>query len=123
MDRNDKGSSVIFLGKNSAKMTVPRMTMHKISINVHCVEVGTSPDGAEDRAQRFWAGEIARIEFKADDLEVAFFKTLIAKATHFHLHHFRQFARKITYMHTRAAVDVRRILVCEEKDFHGPPIE
>ena len=123
MDGNDKGNSVILLRKNSAKMTVPRMTMHKIRINVRCVEVGASPHSAENRAQWLWAGKIALVELKTDDLEVAFFKTLIAKATHFHLHHFRQFARKITYMHTRAAVDVRRILVCEEKDFHGPPIE
>jgi len=116
MDRNDKGSSAILLGKNSAKMTVPRMTMHKIRINVRCVEVGTSPDGAEDRAQWLWTGKITLVDLETDDVEVAFVKTLIAKATHFHLHHFRQFARKITYMHTRAAVDVRRVFVCQEKD-------
>ena len=92
------------------------MTMHKIRINVRCVEVGASPHSAENRAQWLWAGKIALVELKTDDLEVAFFKTLIAKATHLHLHHFRQFARKITHMHTRAAVDVRRILVCQEKD-------
>jgi hypothetical protein len=26
-------------------------------------------------------------------------------------------------MHACAAVDVRRIFVCEKQDFHGPPIE
>jgi hypothetical protein len=26
-------------------------------------------------------------------------------------------------MHTCAAVDMRRIFICEKQDFHGPPIE
>src|SRR6478672_7370164 len=115
MDRNDKGISVILLGKNSAKMTVPRMTMHKIRINVRCVEVGTSPDGAEDRAQWLWTGKITLVDLKTDHLEVAFFKTLVAKASHFHRHHFCQFAREIAHMHACAAVDVRRIFVCEKQ--------
>jgi hypothetical protein len=37
-------------------------------------------------AQRFRTSEIARINFVAGDLEIAFFKALIAKATNFHRH-------------------------------------
>src|ERR1700730_17295715 len=119
MDRDDKGNSVILFGQNPAKVTVPSVTMDEVGIDVCSIEIGTPPHGAEDRAQRLWTSKIARVELETDDLEVAFFKTLIAKASHFHRHHFRQFAREIAHMHTRAAVDVRRILVCEKQDFHG----
>ena len=95
--------------------------MDETGIDVCGVEINAPAHGAENRAQRLWAGEIARIEFKADDSEVAFFKTLVAKATHFHRHHFRQFAREIAYMHTRAPVDVRRIFVSQKEDFHERP--
>jgi hypothetical protein len=97
------------------------MTMHKIRINVHCVEVGTSPHGAENRAQWLWTGKIALVDLKTDHLEIAFFKTLVAKASHFHRHHFRQFPREIAYMHTGAAVNVRRIFVSQKEDFHERP--
>jgi hypothetical protein len=123
MDRDDKGNSVILFGQNPAKVTVPRVTMDEIGIDVCGVEIGTPSHGTEDRAQRLWTGKIASVELKPDDLEVAFVKALVAKASHFHRHHFRQFVREITYMHTCAAVDMRRIFVCEKQDFHGPPIE
>jgi hypothetical protein len=97
--------------------------MDEIGINICSIEIGTSSHGAEDRAQLLWTGKIPSVELKADDLEVAFGKALVAKASHFHRHHFRQFAREITYMHACAAIDVRRIFVCEKQDFHGPPIE
>lgn len=111
MDRDNKGNSVILFGQNSAKVTVPSVTMDEVGIDVRRIEIDAAPYGAENRAQRLWAGEIGRVEFKADDFEVAFFKALVTKTTHFHWHHFRQFAREITYVHTSAAVDVRRILV------------
>jgi hypothetical protein len=119
MDRDDKGNSVILFGQNPAKVTVPGVTMDEIGIDVCSIEIGTPSHGAEDRAQRLWTGKIASVELKPDDLEVAFVKALVAKASHFHRHHFRQFAREITHMHARAAVDVRRIFVCEKQDFHG----
>jgi hypothetical protein len=89
MDRNDKGDSVILFCQNPAKVTVPSVTMDEGGIDVCGVEINAPPHGAENRAQRLWAGEIARVEFKADDFEVAFLKTLITKATHFHRHHLR----------------------------------
>jgi hypothetical protein len=119
MDRDDKGKSVILFCENSAKVTVPRVTMNEVGIDVCGIEIDAPLHGAESGAQRLWTGESTRVEFEADDLKVAFFETLIAKATHFHRHHFRQFAREIAYMHPRAAVDVRRILVRKKKDFHG----
>ena len=95
------------------------MTMHEVSVDVYGIEISAMPHGTEGRTQRLWTGKIARVQFEANDLEIAFFKTLVAKATHFHRHHFRQFARKITYMHSRTAVDVGRILVCEKKDLQA----
>jgi hypothetical protein len=65
--------------------------MHEVGIDVCGVEINAPSRRAESRAQRLWTGEIARVNFKADDFELAFFKTLIAKATHFDRHHFRQF--------------------------------
>src|SRR6266478_7655646 len=119
MDRDDKGNSVILFGQNPPKVTVPGVTMDEIGIDVCSIEISTSSHGAEDRAQRLWTSKIARVELEANDLEVAFFKTLVAKASHFHRHHFCQFAREIAHMHACAAVDVRRIFVCEKQDFHG----
>jgi hypothetical protein len=123
MDRDDKGNSVILFGQNPAKVTVPGVTMDEIGIDICSIEIGTPSNCAKDGAQRLRAGKVASVKLKPDDLEVAFVKALVAKASHFHWHHFRQFAREITYMHTCAAVDVRWIFVCEKQDFHGPPIE
>jgi len=121
MDRDDKGKAIILFCENSAKVTVPRVTVNEVGIDVCGVEIDAPLHGAESGAQRLWTGESTRVEFEAYDLEVALFDTLVAKATHFHRHHFRQFAREIAYMHTRAPVDVRRIFVSQKEDFHERP--
>src|SRR6266480_4133888 len=123
MDRNDQRNSVILFRQNSAKVTVPRVAMHEIGIDIHCIEVGAPPHCAESGAQRLRASKIARVEFEADDLEIALLKTLVAKATHFHRHYLRQLTRQITHVHTSAAVNVRRILVSQKEDFHAPRVE
>ena len=87
------------------------MTMHQIGIDVHGVEIRAPPHRAESRTQRLWACKITRIQFEADDLEITFLDTLIAKATHFDGHRFCQLSGQITNVHARAAIDVRRILV------------
>ena len=118
MDCYDKGDAVILFGQNPAKVSVPRMTMHQVGIDVSGVEIDASPHCTESGAQWFWAGEIARVEFEANDLELAFFKMLVAKAAHFHWHRLCQLAREITPVHPRPAIDVRRVLICEEKNLH-----
>ena len=92
MDCNNKRNPVIFFGQNPTKMSVSRVAMHQAGIDVSGVEIDASPHGAENGAQWLWAGEIARVEFEANDLEIAFFKMLIAKATHFHWHRLCQLA-------------------------------
>ena len=99
-------------------MAVPRVTMDQAGVDVRCVEVRASSHRPENGAQRFRASEIARVDFVTGDLEIAFLNTLIAKATNFHRHYLRQFARKIADVNARAAINVRRILVGEEKNFH-----
>src|SRR5215813_12272736 len=116
MDCNHKRNAIILFGQNPAKMSVPRMTMYQVGTDVCGVEIDASSHGTESGAQWFRASEIARVEFEADDLEIAFFKMLIAKAAHFHRHRLCQFAREITYVHTRTAIDMRRIFVGEEKN-------
>ena len=123
MDRNDKWNSVIFLGQNAAQMSVPRVTVNQVGIDVRGVEIRTTTHCAKNRAQRFRAGEMGRVDFKTDDPEVALFQPLIAKATHFHRHHLRQLTREIAHMHASAAVNVRRILVSQKEDFHPPRVE
>src|SRR6266704_6724054 len=118
MDRNNKREAIILFCQNSAKMSVPRVTMHQVGIDVCGVVIDASPYCPESGAQWFRAGELTRVEFEANDLEVAFFKMLVAKATHFHRHGLSQLAREITHVHTGTAVDVRRILVCQEKNLH-----
>src|SRR6267142_3374828 len=118
MNRDDKRNSIVLFGENPAKVSVPSMTMDEVGVDVSSVEIDAPPHGAESGAQRFWTGEITRVQVKADYFEVAFIKTLVAKASHFHRHHLAQFAREIAHMHTRATVNVRRILVSEEKDLH-----
>jgi hypothetical protein len=95
--------------------------MDEIGIDVCSIEIGTPSHGTENRAQWLWTGKIALVDLKTDHLEIAFFKTLVAKASHFHRHHFRQFPREIAYMHTGAAVNVRRIFVSQKEDFHERP--
>jgi len=95
--------------------------MDDIGIDVRSVEINTPPHGAENKAQWLWTGKIARVQFEADDFEVAFLKTLVAKATHFHRHHLSELAREITYVNTRPTVNVRRILVRKKKNFHERP--
>src|SRR5438105_5608195 len=119
MNRNNKRNAVILFRQDAAEMAVPRMTMDQVRIDVSGVEIDASPHCTESGAQWFWAGEIARVEFEANDLELAFFKMLVAKASHFHWHRLCQLAREITHVHTRPAIDVRRILICEEKNLHA----
>ena len=51
------------------------------------------------------------------------FEILIAETTDFHWHRLGQLARKITHVHARAAVNVRRIFVSEEENFHAGRVE
>src|SRR6476660_6171217 len=118
MDSNNERNSVVLVGQYPAEMSVPGVTMHNVGIDIVSVEINASPHCAESGAQWLWTAEVARIHFKADNLEIAFFKALVAKATHFHRHHFRQLAREIAHMHTRPAVDMRRILVGKEEHLH-----
>src|SRR4029077_5746936 len=100
-------------------MAIPGMAMHEVGVDVHGVEIRATPYRAESRTQRFWAGEITCIQFEADDLEIAFLETLVAKATHFDGDRFRQLSRQIANVHARAAIDIRRILVSQEQDVHA----
>jgi hypothetical protein len=93
--------------------------MHEVGVDVHGVEIRATPHRAESRTQRLWAGEITRVQFEADDLEITFLETLVAKATHFDGDRFCQLARQITNVHARAAIDVRWILVSQEQDLHA----
>ena len=111
MNRDHERNSVILFRQNPPEMAVPSVTMHEIGIDVGGVEIDASPHCAEHRAQRFRTSEIARINFVAGDLEIAFFKTLIAKATDFHRHRLSQFARKISrrerLRRRKCAADIR----------------
>jgi hypothetical protein len=92
--------------------------MDDISIDVRRVEISAAPHRTESRFQRFGAGETTRVEFEAGDFKVTFLNTLIAKTTDFDGHGLCQFARQIADVNASAAVNVRRIFVCEKKDFH-----
>jgi len=99
-------------------MRVPCVTMHKIGIDVHGIEIRATPYRAESRTQRFWAGEIARVYVEADDPEITFLDTLVAKTAHFDRHRFCQLPRQIANVNARAAIDVGRIFVSQEQDLH-----
>ena len=118
MHRDDERNSVIQFRQDPAEMTVPSVTMHEIGIDVRRVEVGAATDRAEDGLQFFRASEIARVEFEAGDLESAFFETLLAEAANIDIDCFGQLAREIIDVHARAAVNVRRIFVRQELNFH-----
>src|SRR2546423_1803389 len=100
MYRYDKRDAIILFCQNSAKMSIPRVTMHQVGINVCGVEIEASPYRPESGPEWFRATELARVEFEANDLEVAFFKMLVAKATHFDRHGLCQLEREITHVHT-----------------------
>src|SRR4051812_4399746 len=92
--------------------------MHDIGGDVRRVEIDATPDRAENRTQRLWAGKITRVEFEANDLEITFLEMLVAKATHFDGDRFCQLPRQITYVHAGAAIDIRRILVSQKQNLH-----
>ena len=104
-------------------MAVPGVTMHEVGIDVHGVEIRATAHRAESRTQRLWAGEIGRVQFEANHLEIIFLETLIAKATHFDGHRFCQLSRQITNVHARAAVDVGRVFIREKEHFHTGRVE
>jgi hypothetical protein len=91
MNRDHQRDTVILFGQNPAKVAVPRVAMHEIGTDVHGVEIRASPHRAEGRTQRLWARKISRVEFEADDLEIAFVDMLIAEATYFYGHSLGQF--------------------------------
>src|ERR1043166_2642268 len=117
MNGNHEREAIILLCQDPAEVAVPRVTMHKVGIDVHGVEIRATSHRAESRTHRLWAGESSRVQFEAGDLEITFFETLVAKATHFDRNRFCQFTRQITNVHARAAVDIRRILVSKEQAF------
>ncbi len=100
-------------------MAIPSVTMHEVGVDVHGVEIRATPHRAESRTQRLRAGEITRVQFEADDLEIAFLEPLIAEATHFNGNRLGQLSGQIANVHARAAIDMRRILVSQEQDFHA----
>src|SRR5262249_17168252 len=93
--------------------------MHEVGVDIHGIEIRATPHRTESGTQRLWAGEISRVQFKADDFEITFLETLVAKATHFDGHHFCQLPRQITDVHSRPAIDVWRILVSQEQALHA----
>src|SRR6476660_1445408 len=118
MNSNHERQTVILFGKDPAEVAIPRVTMHEVGVDVHGIEIRATPHRAERRTQRLWAGEITRIQFEPDDLEIAFLEMLVAKATYFDGDRFCQLARQIANMHARAAIDIRRILVSQKQDLH-----
>src|SRR5689334_5073137 len=104
MNRNYKRQTVILFCQDSAEVAVPRVTMHEVGVDVHGVEIRTASNRAKSRPQRFWTGEICRVQFEADDLEIALLGTLIAKAAHFDRNGLCKLLRQITDMHAGAAI-------------------
>src|SRR5262249_34289246 len=93
--------------------------MREIVVDGHRIAIRATPHRAESGTREPWAGEITRVQFEADDVEITFFETLVAKATHFDRHRFCKLPRQITNVNARAAIDVRRILVSQEQDLHA----
>ena len=62
---------------------------------------------------------MTRVQFEADDLEISFLETLIAKTTHFDGHRSCQLPRQIANVHARAAIDFRRVFVSQKQDLHA----
>ena len=97
--------------------------MDKIGIDVRGIEIGATAHGAENRVQWFRTSESARVEAESSDFQIVLFEILIAEATDFHRHRPGQLARKIAHMHARTAVNMRRIFVSEEENFHAGRVE
>src|SRR5437868_5309261 len=90
--RDDEWNPVIQSRESSAEMAVPGVTMNEIGVDVGSVEIDAAAKCAENRLQRFWTSEAARVQFEASDLEPAFFEILIAKTANIDIDRFRQFA-------------------------------
>jgi hypothetical protein len=92
--------------------------MNEIGIDIRSVEIDAAPHRTESGLQRLGTSETARVELKAFHSEAPISEILIAEAANFDLHCLGQFAREIADVHARAAIDVRRVFVGQEEDFH-----
>jgi hypothetical protein len=117
--RDHERDSVIQFRENAAEMAVPSVTMHQSGVDVGGVEIDAASERTEDRLQRLGASEAAGIEIEPRDFEPALFGILIAEAANIDIDRFRQLTREIINVDTGAAVNVRRIFVGEEEDFHA----
>jgi hypothetical protein len=118
MRRDRERNSVTHFRENPAEVAVPSVTMNEVGVDIRSVEINATPNGAEDRLERFRTGEITRIEFVSLDRKAAVFEILISETANIDIDCFCQFACEITNVHSGASINVRRIFVREEKDFH-----
>jgi hypothetical protein len=93
--------------------------MHEIGIDVGGVEIDAAAKRAEDRLQRFRTSEAAGVEIETRGFEPALFEILIAEAANIDIHRFRELTREVINVDAGTAVNVRRIFVSKEEDFHA----
>src|SRR5205823_7899331 len=119
MDRDHERNSVIHFGEDPAEMAVPGVAMHEIGVDVCEIESVASRHRTENRLERLWTSELARVDFEAADLEISFLELLIAETAHLDRHCLRELSREIIDMHSRTTIDVRRIFVRKEERLHA----
>jgi hypothetical protein len=117
--RDHERNSVIQFRENAAEMAVPSVTMHQSGVDVGGVKIDAAAKRTEDRLQRLGTSEFAGVEVEPRDFEAALFGVLFAETTNIDIDRFRQLTREIINVDTGTAVNVRRIFIGKEADFHA----
>jgi hypothetical protein len=92
--------------------------MDQIGLDPGRIEIGAAPDCAKDGMQLWRATESGRIELESPDGKISRLLFLTTETPHLNRHRFRQLARKIIDVHSRPAVNERRIFVREKQRLH-----
>lgn len=119
VDGDDKGETVVELGKDAAEMGIPSVTMDNLGVYVGGIEVEAALEGAKDRHELLGAGVAGFVKRKTCGGEAAFLDFLVAKAADFDVDYICQFAAEVFNMDACAAVNVRGIFVRKDECFHG----
>jgi hypothetical protein len=83
------------------------------------VEVNATPGGTKRALQRLGTGHLGRACAESPHLQASEILVLFPEAADLHFHKLGQLPTQVVHMHSRAPIDMWRILIGEEKSFHA----
>src|SRR5262245_18462855 len=119
MDRNDEWEAIEDLEEDASKMRVPGMAMDHINLSRIARKGHTRMEGLQGRGKRRWSrGDQGLVTVQSVDLEASLLVILGAKGTDFDWRQCSELTGQILHMDPSAAINMRWILVCQQKNSH-----